>query len=217
MNIKTFNKLSLKERTRIASGPRSGWPKIRGYSSLCGADLSSANLQGFNLSYADLCHAKLDYTDLKGANLYLAKLDYASLCNSSLEGAQLNLASIQYADLSRASLYRTSMCHAHLNGANLLDAKYALSVVLRAYWQPIPDRLRLELMRHDAIACGERTMSEWARLVDGHTVVACPFERKEREFYFNENRNLWKPGPPKMNYLKLWRALCKASDIKQNR
>ena len=33
-------------------------------------------------------------------------------------------------------------------------------------------------------------------------------------FHFNEKKELWKPGKPKLHNMKLWKALCKEKDIK---
>jgi hypothetical protein len=42
----------------------------------------------------------------------------------------------------------------------------------------------------------------------------CPFAGRERDFYFCEDRKLWKPGKPKLYGWALWEALAKEKKIK---
>jgi hypothetical protein len=97
---------------------------------------------------------------------------------------------------------------ANLEGADLQRAKYSILSILRSHWYNISDLLTLELMRWDAISCGEDKMTSW---VNGGS---CPFDKLERDFYFREKKELWKPGKPEMNHRQLFEALCKEKDIK---
>ena len=89
-----------------------------------------------------------------------------------------------------------------------MGAKYSLLAILRASWFEFSDELTLELMRWDAISCGDEAMTAWANGGE------CPFNLMEREFYFTEKRKLWKPGKPTMNHRELFEALCAEKDIK---
>lgn len=78
-------------------------------------------------------------------------------------------------------------CRANLDGADLRDAnlsgaRYAVSVILRASWETLPDALTIELMRHDAESCGAEAMTAWAK------GGSCPFLASARDFYFTEKK-----------------------------
>ena len=75
-------------------------------------------------------------------------------------------------------------------------------------WCTCTDVLTLEMMRWDAISCGTAAMNEWVK------TGKCPFMTAEREFYFQENKKLWRSGKPKMNHRQLFEALCKEKKIK---
>ena len=125
----------------------------------------------------------------------------ADLCDADLRGA----------DLYRANLRRADLRGADLCDADLYGARYLLLDILSANWGKLPDSLTLELMRWDALACGEEAMTAWS---EGG---ACPFSDQPREFFFVEKARLWQPGPPTMNYVELFVALCEAVGIKQDR
>jgi hypothetical protein len=63
-------------------------------------------------------------------------------------------------------------------------------------------------MRHDAEFIGTRKMNEWAK------GGSCPYSGKERDFIFDEKKELWVPGKPKLRGCKLWKALAKELNIK---
>ena len=74
------------------------------------ADLSNADLRGFdlsniNLSGADLRNIDLSYTNLRGANL-----SYTNLSYTDLRGADL-----RYANLNNANLWDANLRYANLN------------------------------------------------------------------------------------------------------
>ena len=165
--------------------------------------LICANLSGANLRSANLSGANLSGADLRSANLRSANLSGADLSGANLSGANLRSANLSGADLSGANLRS-----ANLISANLSGAKYAIFVILRCAWCTCTDVLTLEMMRWDAISCGTAAMNEWVK------TGKCPFMTAEREFYFQENKKLWRSGKPKMNHRQLFEALCKEKKIK---
>ena len=171
-----------------------------------GADLSRANLSGAYLYGANLSGANLYGANLSGANLYGADLSRANLSGAYLYGANLSGAYLSGANLSGANLYG-----AYLSGANLYDLLHFNSVqtlLVIIDWNTLSDKMTLEMMRHDAESCGLDKMSMWA---SGGT---CPFANSKRDYMFQENRTLWKPGKPKLRGMELLKALCKEKDIK---
>jgi len=132
-----------------------------------------------------------DLSNEEKANLYGANLDVADLCG---------------ANLCEANLRRADLCNANLRGA-----QYSILSVLSANWGKLPDALTLELMRWDALACGDEAMGVWSG------GGACPFSNQPREFFFAEKADLWQPGPPTLNYVELFVALCEAAGVQQNR
>jgi uncharacterized protein YjbI with pentapeptide repeats len=183
------------------------------------ANLYGANLSGANLTRADLTRANLSEANLTGADLTRADLTEADLTRADLTGADLTGADLTRADLTRADLYganltRADLTRADLYGANLYGqdltkTHYQVSQILHGYnWGDLPDNLTLELMRRDAIICGNDKMDKWAHGGD------CPFMGYiVRDFYFTE-RDLWEPGAPTMNDMELFKALCKEKEIK---
>jgi hypothetical protein len=148
------------------------------------ANLREANLRGVNLSGADLSRANLRRANLREANLREANLREANLRGANLSGA-------------------------NLSGADLREAKYSILEILQINFFNVSDKLTLELMRWDAIACGYESMTAWAN------GGCCPFrDGYQREFYFKEKQELWKPGKPKLNHRELWEALTKEKNIK---
>jgi hypothetical protein len=170
-----------------------------------GKSLSRANLYGANLNDADLSGASLSGASLSGASLSGADLRGADLRGASLYGADLS-----GAILSGASLRGANLSRADLTKQDLTTTYYQVGYFLHSYdWGILPDNLTLELMRRDALICGNDAMQKWA---DGGD---CPFSGYiERDFWFEENRTLWSPGPPMMNDMELFRALCAVKEIK---
>ena len=155
-------------------------------------------------------HAYLRDADLRGAYLRGADLGGADLGGAYLRGADLGGADLRDADLGGAYLRDAYLRDAYLGGANMTKTNYKVSQILHNYnWGTLPDNLTLELMRRDAVICGDDKMQTWA---DGGE---CPFKGHiERDFYFTENRSLWKSGKPTMNDMELFKALCKERGIK---
>ena len=185
------------------------------------AGLRDADLRRADLRDADLRWAGLRGADLRRANLYVADLCGADLCGANLCGANLRDADLGDANLRRANLYGANLrdadlCEANLRRANLCNAnlrgaQYSILSVLSANWGKLPDALTLELMRWDALACGDEAMGVWSG------GGACPFSNQPREFFFAEKADLWQPGPPTLNYVELFVALCEAAGVQQNR
>jgi len=156
---------------------------------------SRADLSGVDLSGADLSGVDLSGVDLSDADLYGANLSRADLSGADLSGV----------DLSSADL----------SGANLQKRNYSVINILRSFWLLTPDakHLTLELMAHDAESCGIEAMDKWAQGGD------CPFINSERDYYFQEDRQLWLSASPadkipKLRGRKLLEALAEATAVK---
>jgi hypothetical protein len=121
------------------------------------------------------------------------------------DGVRADLSS---ADLRSADLLYADLLYANLSSANLRSAQYSILNVMRSNWGTLSDSLCLEMMRWDAISCGDEAMQVWVESGD------CPFINSEREFYFSENKKLWVSGKPQMNHKELFVALCKEKNIK---
>jgi hypothetical protein len=124
------------------------------------------------------------------------------------KGINFYRASLDYARLNHASLDYTILDHASLDHARLDGAKYSIIQIFKINFSALSDEMTLELMRHDAEFCGEDRMSDWAK------GGACPYNGMCQDFYFNEKKELWQPGAPKLRGLELWRALAKEKNIK---
>jgi len=112
-------------------------------------------------------------------------------------------------DLRDSHLSCSNLSCSDLRDSDLRYAKYSIPIFLHSInWGILPDRLTLELMRHDALLVGTKAMTAWAKGGD------CPFQKTVRGFYFQEKTELWKPGKPKMNEMELWIALCEEKKIK---
>jgi len=144
--------------------------------------------------------ANLTETNLRGANLMWAILKGANLTETNLTEANLQGANLSGANLTGAKL----------TGADLREANYSILIMHRIDWGELSDELTLELMRHNAEICGNKAMTDWVK--GGQ----CPFSTGniQKLFHFNEKKELWKPGKPKLHNMKLWKALCKEKDIK---
>jgi len=195
-----------------------------------GADLNRANLKETNLSKAYLMWADLSEVNLRGAYLSEANLMWADLSEVNLRGAYLSEANLMWADLSEVNLSEANLREAYLRGANLRranlngadlwktnlnevdlrEANYSISIMNQIDWDELSDELTLELMRHDAEICGSKAMTNWVK------GGKCPFSTGniQRLFYFNEKKELWKPGKPRLHNMELWKALCKEKGIK---
>lgn len=91
---------------------------LRGYN-LSGVDLRGADLSGVDLSGADLRCANLVGANLRGANLSGANLTGANLRGTILTGANLTGANLTGANLSRAILHGANLSGADLTDTNL--------------------------------------------------------------------------------------------------
>jgi len=144
----------------------------------------------------------------------------ANLSGANLSYADLPCTNLSYADLSGANLYGANLYGANLYGANLYGANlqktiYSVINILRSFWLLTPDtkHLTLELMAHDAESCGIEAMDKWAQGGD------CPFINSERNYYFQEDRQLWLQASPedkilKLRGRKLLEALAEATGVK---
>jgi serine/threonine-protein kinase len=99
----------------------------KGKRDFTGQDLSSLNLQKFDLSSANFHQSKLQKSNLQGANLFnsdfgRASLSQAILKNTNLARAYLSHADLAGADLRGANLSYAYLSHANLRGANLCGA-----------------------------------------------------------------------------------------------
>jgi len=148
-----------------------------------------------------------EYKSIKEAVEYCI-IQKINLSGANLSYADLSYAYLSYADLSYANLFGANLSYANLSGADLSYAKYSILSLLKINWNHLSNLLTLELMQWDAISCSEEKMQSWA---DGGN---CPFDILNRDFYFKEKRELWKPGKPIMNHRELFIALCKEKNIK---
>ena len=173
------------------------------------ANLTRANLTGADLTRADLTRVNLTGTNFTGANLTGANLIGDDLTRANLTGANLTGANLTGAYLTGANLTGANFTKANFTRTNLTGARLSISSILHSIqWGTLSNELTLELMRRDALICGEEKMIEWS---SGGT---CPFsENILRDFYFTEERKLYKPGLPRLNDLELFKTLCKESDI----
>jgi len=122
-------------RWRSLAGRKGAWVQITelvnryqaGERSFEGVSLAGANLRGVDLSDIVLRGADLRFTNLREANLRGADLSEANLYEANLQDADL-----RQANLSRAVLWLADPLNAHLEGANLKDAKVAGAQLARA-------------------------------------------------------------------------------------
>ena len=149
------------------------------------ANLRAADLRAADLRYADLRAADLRYANLRAANLRAADLRYANL-----RAADLSYADLSYADLSYADLEFYQFPSIRLLSSMPLGQ--------------LSDKLTLELMRRDAYAHpNPNAFNSWSK--NGE----CPYQREERFWFFEIDRNLWKSGNPEMRDSDLIIAICK--------
>jgi uncharacterized protein YjbI with pentapeptide repeats len=110
-----------------------GRPVRFSFVDLTDANLSGANLRGFdfiqtffsgaNLSKSELSHANFSQADLHGTDLSGANLSSANFTEAILEGADLSGANLNSANLSKARLNGANLSEARLDGANLSEAR----------------------------------------------------------------------------------------------
>lgn len=131
----------------------------------------------------------------------------ADLEGADLEGANLRWAYLERAYLEGAYLQRANLRGANLRGANLSMAQYAVSAILCINWGQLSSVLTLELMRHDAESCGIEAMNAWA---EGGQ---CPFIAMQRDYVFQEVKQLWQPGSPQLRGIELLQVLAREKKI----
>jgi hypothetical protein len=165
------------------------------------------NIEGIK---ADLRGADLRGADLRGADLRWADLRKADLRRANLRRANLRKADLRWANLRGADLRGADLRGADLRGADLQEAEYSILSMFHIQFYDLSNDLTLELMRHDAEFTGIEKMNEWAN------GGPCPYEGMERDFLFQEKRELWKPGKPKLRGRELLIALFESQNIKHS-
>jgi len=158
---------------------------------------------GANLWEANLREANLRGANLREADLREANLREANLWEADLRGANLRGANLREADLRGANLREANLREANLNISHMLISNSVQTILTIINWGELSDKLTLEMMRHDAESCGIDAMTAW---VEGG---GCPFSNSVRDYQFQEKRELWIPGKPKLRGMKLLKALCK--------
>ena len=96
--------------------------KIKQQVSFEGADLSKANLSGFDLEGINLKEANLAGASLKGTNLSNSDLFGSNLSEANLENASFNYSTLKRANLTQANLSKASMINADMERVNLSNA-----------------------------------------------------------------------------------------------
>jgi hypothetical protein len=119
--------------------------------------------------------------DLEGVNLTNANLEGADL-----EGANLRNANLENANLEGANLRNANLIDTNLRNANLEGAKYSYINILKIFINTKNTDLILDLMLWDVESCGIEKMNSWTE------TNICPFSNSQRDFYFPENKEIWK-------------------------
>lgn len=104
---------------------------------LVGVDVSSAFLQGVNLTHANLLRADLSAADLRNSVLLAADFTYASLRSSNFRGADLERANLSNANLSDADLVGSNLAGAKLDSADLTSADLRDANLKDVVWQHV--------------------------------------------------------------------------------
>lgn len=127
---------------------------------------------------------------------------------ADLSEANLSETNLSKFNLSKSNLFKADLSEANLSEANLSEARYNILDILGIKIFNISNELTLELMRWDATVCGEEKMANWAN------GGLCPFNgHLKRIFIFSEKRELWQPGPPRMNIYELWQTIAGEMNI----
>lgn len=149
---------------------------------------------------------------LRGANLEEVNLGGALLVRANLVGANLVRANLRGANLEEVNLRGANLREADLGGANLRGTSYSpLLLLCSISIGEISDSLTAELMKWDAEfrVFGGPSFALWARGSGD-----CPFDdHEERAFHFNELREAFEYGPPRMSLPELFRAVMEELDI----
>jgi hypothetical protein len=104
---------------------------------LVGVDVSSAFLQGLNLSGANLSRADFDSADLRNSRMSGVDFMLADLNSANLREADLSHVRFVDADLRNADLTGSMMAGANLSGARLEDADLSSADLNGIEWQQI--------------------------------------------------------------------------------
>ena len=153
---------------------------------LTNANLEGADLEGANLRKANLRNINLRNINLFNANLRNANLENANLRNANLEGADLEGANLENANLRNANLRNINLFNANLENANLEGAKYSYINILKIFINTKNADLILDLTLWDVESCGIEKINSWIE------TNICPFSNSQRDFYFLENKEIWK-------------------------
>lgn len=102
---------------------------------LTGVDVSSAFLQGLQLSRARLARSNLNAADLRNSDLHGADLTWANLHYANLRNANLQHATFAQANMSDCDLSGSDLTGAHLAGADLSDADLRSADLRGIDWQ----------------------------------------------------------------------------------
>ncbi len=104
---------------------------------LIGVDVSTAYLQGADLSRADLTRANFNAVDARNSNLQSADLTAADLRSANFRASNLQNARLIDADLTNADLNSGNLTGADLTRANLDDADLRNTDLRNLRWQQI--------------------------------------------------------------------------------
>ena len=129
----------------------------------------------------------------------------AKLYGANLYGANLYRANLSEANLSEANLYGANLSRANLYGAKIEFQQFpSIRLLSSIPLGELSDQITLELMRRDAYAHPEPDkFNNWAK------GSKCPYQNEERFWHFQEKKELWKAGKPKMRDSDLVLAICK--------
>jgi uncharacterized protein YjbI with pentapeptide repeats len=112
---------------------------------LVGVDVSSAFLQGLNLSGANLMRSDFSSGDLRNANLASVNFTLANLNSANLRSATLDHASFYQANLGNSDLSDSSLVGADLSGAVLDDADLLHADLKDVQWRQIKSLKRANI------------------------------------------------------------------------
>ena len=104
---------------------------------LIGVDVSTAYLQGIDLSRADLTRANFNAVDARNSNFRSADLTAADLRSANFRESNLQNARLIDADLTNADLNSANLTGADLTRANLDNADLRNSDLRNLRWQEI--------------------------------------------------------------------------------
>jgi len=170
-----------------------------------GADFSDVDFSKADLSNVDFSEADLSNVDFSEADLFGASFFGANLHGVDFSEADLSRTNFSGASFSKVNFYMTSLYRANLEFPKFPSIRFISQIRLHHL---SPD-LTLELMRRDASAhpCPEK-FDKWAK------GGPCPYQNEERFWLFEEKRQLWKAGKPRMRDSDLIIEICKSQGWK---